>query len=52
MRAPVETEEDYQARLALERAIHDATRENMIRRDINLETLTQIPYLRPQNFPA
>lgn len=48
MRAPVETERDYRERLALERVIHDMTRENMIRRDINAGMVTQIPYFTPQ----
>lgn len=52
MKAPCETKTEYAARLAKEREIHDATRENMIRQAINLETMTQLPYLRPQNFPA
>lgn len=47
MRAPVESMEDYQARLALERTIHDAVRENMIRRDINASMCAQIPYVTP-----
>ena len=48
MKAPVENQEDYQARLALERSIHDATRENMERREINGRTKTQLPYLTPK----
>lgn len=48
MQAPCENKADYAARLAKEREIHEATRENMIRRDINLETMTQLPYLRPE----
>lgn len=48
MRAPVESHEEYQARLALERVIHDATRENMERIEINGRTKTQLPYLTPK----
>lgn len=47
MRAPVETEKDYQERLALERVIHAYTHENMERLEMNKQPGAEVPYLRP-----